>query len=183
MRFDAKALELVQSLIGRTWVHFASAEAIASGYIEDPAYLSAGGINVAMTISASEVAIDDDFEIFTSVEITRTDEGFSTARGQEHVFHQGHGEEVRDVFIVEEFLKGAFRGATRFEATVDSGLVIVLDSMALGIVKRGFHGEDFVVSQAQTIEALEFHDSLGEWPQTLDDSYDYLRRLVRVSAP
>jgi hypothetical protein len=180
--FDSEEITKLSSLIGEIWDHYGSVESIAPGYMESPAYLSAGEMELALKVSASEVEIGDDFEIFTSIGVATADGGLEAARKEGQVFFQGKGEVVREVYIVKEVLRETYQGTPTFEANIDSGLAIVLESIVIGIVKRGFHGDDFVVSTASTIDLLGFYDSAREWDQTLDLSHDFGRSLVQIGS-
>jgi len=178
---ERSGLERLNALEGTLWESLGSVWPMTNGFLEAPVSVASDSCNLALNTVLEYFAVDDDEFSFSSIRIDKSGSEFDQSRRDGNVYFHGKGEPIGQILVVRETLCATYQGNTFLEADIDFGVVFVLENSVIGISKRGFHGEDFVVSRASSIDELQFFDSAKEWSQSLMVRYEFGRKLFKVS--
>lgn len=165
-------------LVGERWVCLGFTGRIRGDVLTCPVEISTDRTVIAVSVLDNEVALGGDDEVITLVTEVPLDGHLEEARRAGRIAVHGAGEVVRSVHLIREELVRIRDDVPMFRVSVDSGVVIELETVAIAIQKRGFHGFDFVLSVAPSAQQLRFHDSASEWPMNLELTCRYERVLI-----
>jgi len=177
---DSGGLEDLRGLEGAIWEGYGSTWPTANGFLESPAFLVTNSCKLSIGTATEYFDIDGDVFSFSSVQISEAGSELDRARNEGNVYYQNKGEQINQVLIVRETLRATYEGNPFFEVDFDFGIVLVRSKSVIAIAKRGFHGDDFVVSSAPSIGELELFDSSKEWSQSLMMDYEFGRELIKI---
>ena len=150
------------------------------GFVDAPVLLVADTLKLVLGIEDEWVDIEDDEFHLSYAEISPFQPPWTNRKRSSYAYTHGQGERIEDVLVVRESLCQTWNGVISFEINVDCGIITVRTGSATSIVKRGFHGEDFFVSEASSVEDLKFYDSLKEWHEFGAARYEFSRTLIPV---
>ncbi len=178
---DPELISSLTSIVGERWDSVGTANRIIGDLITCPALLVTNLSTVAITILDNEVFIGGEYETLTQVARTTVDDSLKKAQKQGTLFFHGKGEQVTSVHIIREELVKISGGIQQFKVSTDSGVVVCLETMVLALQRRGFHGFDFKLLRAPTLEEINFYPSEFEWPLNLNVTYEYSRNLIQAT--
>lgn len=165
-------------LVGERWVCIGYTGRIRGDVLTCPVEIATDRTVIAVSVLDNEVTLGGDDEVITLVADVPVEGHLEEARRAGRIAVHGAGEVVRSVHLIREELVRIRDDVPMFRVSVDSGVVIELETVAIAIQKRGFHGFDFVLSVAPNTEQLRFHDSASEWPMNLELTCRYERVLI-----
>jgi hypothetical protein len=178
--FEPSALEALASLKGRNWGGYVSLNSNVQGFVDGPVLLVSDTLKLVLGVEDEWFDIADDELHLSYAEISPFQPPWTNRQRSSYAYTQGQGEGIEDVLVVRESLSQTWNGVISFEINVDCGVITVRAGSATSIVKRGFHGEDFFVSEASSVEGLSFYDSFKEWHEFGAARYEFSRTLIPV---
>lgn len=179
--FDQSDIKRLLALVGTNWSCLGSEWPMTNNLMEPPVFVASEASDLSLSAVQEYFDVDGDEFSVSSVCISGAGSELEKAKKNGNVYFQGKGEKIREALVVRETVRATFQSVPFFEAEIDFGVVFVLENSVIGISKRGFHGEDFMISRASSIEELKFFDSAIEWSATLMTQYEFGRKLINVS--
>lgn len=166
------------SMIGDRWDCLGFSSRLRGEILTCPITIATDRSVVALSILDNEVSLGGDDEVISLVSQVPVEGRLAGAKRAGRILVHGSGEQVRAIHLIRETLIRIRDDVPMFRVSVDSGVVIELETVAIAIQKRGFHGFDFVLSVAPSAKQLLFHDSASEWPMNLELTCRYERVLI-----
>lgn len=97
------------------------------------------------------------------------------------MYFQYRGEYVEDAYVVIYTVKSLQKTSEPFSLRMDQGLIFKFNSGYVSLVKGGVTGLDINISRAVTRDVMEMYDTSFEWPNSLEQQFDFQRSVVSLA--
>ena len=167
--------------VGKTLLDFVGTSGMVMGQIFTcPMFIRSTDQILELVIEDKEELVDGWYETLTKVNVETTQILVDDAVPAGVSLVHAEREWCVAVWVIEEELTKLRNGTAIAKVTSHSGVVLHLEHQWIAVQRRGFHGFDFVVNQASSLEDLVFFESATEFPHNLIVNYEYTRRLIPI---
>jgi len=176
-------LTVLGHALGSTWICYGmEAGTQAGAYALECVFVQLD--DCSLTIAAELVArnVDRDREDFSRIVVHDGADGKAEAQRAGNLFLHDAGQVVAGIHVTRDTLVGTAGTEPKFSLAVDTSVIFEFEDLtAVAFTKASFFSDDFFITRAPSVGALEIFDGSCEWESDLEVHYSQSRTMLSVA--